>query len=52
MAQFRDNASGTIYTFSIDYDIEQMRKHPDYSEVTQPTELKKSEKEQAVMQKE
>jgi hypothetical protein len=52
MAQFRDNASGTVYTFLEHYDIEQMRKHPDYSEVIQSDQKQEKKKEQAVAQEE
>ena len=30
---FREIHSGLIYEYDIPYDIDQMRKHPDYSEV-------------------
>ena len=33
MAKFKDNASGLVYEFASAYDVDQMRKHPDYTEV-------------------
>ena len=33
MAKFRDNATGNIFVFESDYDIQSLRKHPDYTEV-------------------
>lgn len=35
MAKFKDNASGLVYEFTSNYDVEQMRKHPDYTEVVE-----------------
>jgi hypothetical protein len=46
MAKFRESHSGQIYEFAHPYDVEQMRKHPDYVEVLEaapevkPQELK------------
>lgn len=37
MAKFKENSSGSIYEFLANYDIEQMRKHPDYTEVIEAT---------------
>ena len=33
MAYFRDNASGNIFLFESQYDIDSLRKHPEYTEV-------------------
>jgi hypothetical protein len=33
MAKFKDLASGNVFEFKSSYDVEQMRKHPDYVEV-------------------
>lgn len=44
MAKFRENHSGGIYEFVHPYDVDQMRKHPDYTEVTDPApEVKQKE---------
>lgn len=37
MAKFREISSGSVYEFLSAYDIEQMRKHPDYTEVVEAT---------------
>lgn len=39
MAKFKDNESGNVYEFLAPYDVEQMRKHPDYTEVKEPIEV-------------
>lgn len=44
MAKFRDNASGNVFVFESQYDIDSLRKHPEYTEVIeekQKPELKK-----------
>ena len=33
MVKFKDNSSGQIYEFASAYDVAEMRKHPDYTEV-------------------
>lgn len=44
MAKFRDNASGNVFEFTQEHDIQTMRKHPEYTEVIE-------EKEQPVLKK-
>jgi hypothetical protein len=44
MAKFQDNATGNMFEFTIEHDIQSMRKHPEYTEVVE-------EKEQAVLKK-
>ena len=38
MVEFMCKQGGSIVTFALDYDIEQMRKHPDFVEVIKPKE--------------
>ena len=38
MVEFMCKQGGSIVTFALDYDIEQMRKHPDFVEVIPPKE--------------
>lgn len=33
MARFRDIASGNVFLFESQYDIDSLRKHPEYEEV-------------------
>jgi hypothetical protein len=33
MAKFKDNATGNIFEFTFQHDIDTMRKHPEYTEV-------------------
>lgn len=33
MAKFRDKASGNVFLFESQYDIDSLRKHPEYEEV-------------------
>ena len=33
MAKFKDKATGNVFEFVLEHDIESMRKHPDYEEV-------------------
>lgn len=33
MAKFKDNATGNIFEFTLQHDINTMRKHPEYIEV-------------------
>lgn len=33
MAKFKDKATGNVFEFTLEHDIESMRKHPDYEEV-------------------
>jgi hypothetical protein len=44
MARFKDNASGNVFEFNSEHDIQTMRKHPEYTEVIE-------EKEQPVLKK-
>jgi len=47
MAKFKDNATGNVFEFTTNHDIQTMRKHPDYvevkEEVKQPKKIKQSE---------
>ena len=47
MAKFKDNASGQVYEFAAPYDVEQMRKHPDYTEVKEVEIVKKAVSEKS-----
>ena len=40
MAKFRDNATGNIFVFESEYDIQSLRKHTDYTEVIEEEEVK------------
>jgi hypothetical protein len=42
MAKFKDKATGNVFEFNNEYDIQTMRKHPDYVEVKE--EVKQSKK--------
>jgi hypothetical protein len=33
MAKFKDNATGNVFEFTKEHDIQSMRKHPEYTEV-------------------
>ncbi len=35
MARFRDKASGNVFLFESQYDIDSLRKHPEYEEVVE-----------------
>jgi hypothetical protein len=37
MAKFRDNASGNVFVFESQHDIDSLRKHPEYTEVIEVT---------------
>lgn len=41
MAKFKDNATGNVFEFTLQHDIDTMRKHPEYTEVAPEQELKK-----------
>jgi hypothetical protein len=46
MARFKDNATGNVFVFELQHDIDSLRKHPEYTEVlevqaTEETLLKK-----------
>jgi len=47
MAKFKDNATGNVFEFTTEHDIQTMRKHPEYTEVKeevkQPKKTKQSE---------
>jgi hypothetical protein len=47
MAKFKDVATGNVFEFTLDHDIQTMRKHPEYTEVIeevkQPKKTKQSE---------
>lgn len=38
MAKFKDNATGNVFEFTLQHDINTMRKHPEYTEVAQEQE--------------
>jgi hypothetical protein len=38
MAKFRDNASGNVFVFESQHDIDSLRKHPEYTEVVEVQE--------------
>ena len=38
MARFKDNATGNVFEFTLQHDIDTMRKHPEYTEVIQEQE--------------
>ena len=38
MVEFMCKQGGSIVTFTLDYDIKQMREHPDFVEVIKPKE--------------
>ncbi len=42
MAKFKDNATGNVFEFTNEHDIQTMRKHPEYTEVKE--EVKQSKK--------
>lgn len=44
MAKFRDKASGNVFLFESQYDIDSLRKHPEYEEVIE-------EKQEPVLKK-
>ena len=33
MAKFKDNATSNVFEFTLEHDINTMRKHPEYTEV-------------------
>lgn len=39
MAKFKDNATGNVFEFTLQHDIDTMRKHPEYKEVVEEQEL-------------
>ena len=42
MAKFKDNATGNVFEFTNEHDIQTMRTHPEYTEVKE--EVKQSKK--------
>lgn len=45
MAKFKDNATGNVFEFVSQHDIDTMRKHPEYTEVLEvKQEVKTSKK--------
>jgi len=50
MAKFRDNASGNVFVFESQYDIDSLRKHPEYTEVIEEEKVSVVE-EQLVLKK-
>ena len=45
MAKFRDNASGNVFVFESQYDIDSLRKHPEYTEVKEEVKTSKKTKQ-------
>ena len=41
MAKFRCKQSGNVFVFESEYDIQGLRKHPDYTEVVETAEADK-----------
>ena len=39
MAKFKDIATGNVFEFTLQHDIDTMRKHPEYTEVIEEQEL-------------
>lgn len=44
MAKFRDNATGNVFTFTNQYDVELMRKHIEYTEVIEESVVEEPQK--------
>jgi hypothetical protein len=46
MAKFKDNATGNVFEFTLEHDIQTMRKHPEYTEIVEEVkqEIKTSKK--------
>ncbi len=44
MAKFKDIATGNVFEFTNEHDIQTMRKHPEYTEVIEVQEVKTSKK--------
>ena len=42
--KFKDVATGNVFEFTLEHDIQTMRKHPEYTEVTEVQEVKTSKK--------
>jgi hypothetical protein len=45
MAKFKCIHTGNVFTFTVDHDIESMRKHQEYKEVTERVVLAQAEPE-------
>jgi hypothetical protein len=45
MAKFKCIHTGNVFTFTVEHDIESMRKHQEYKEVTEPVVLSQYEPE-------
>jgi hypothetical protein len=45
MAKFKCIHTGNVFTFTVEHDIESMRKHAEYKEVTEPVVLSQYEPE-------
>lgn len=45
MARFKDIATGNVFEFSNEHDIQTMRKHPEYVEVVEEEVIKPSVKQ-------
>lgn len=44
MAKFKDVATGNVFEFTLEHDIQSMRKHPEYTEVIEVQEIKQPKK--------
>lgn len=45
MAKFKDNATGNVFEFNNEHDIQTMRKHPEYTEVKEEVKQPKKTKQ-------
>jgi hypothetical protein len=45
MAKFKCIHTGNVFTFTVEHDIESMRKHQEYKEVSEPVVLAQAEPE-------
>lgn len=45
MAKFKDNATGNVFEFVSQHDIDTMRKHPEYTEVKEEVKTPKKTKQ-------
>lgn len=45
MAKFKDVATGNVFEFTIEHDIQSMRKHPEYTEVKEEVKPPKKTKQ-------
>ena len=45
MAKFKDKATGNVFEFTSEHDIQSMRKHPEYEEVKEEQKQSKKSKQ-------